>query len=270
MRPHGARPPGDGDNSPHDDSPQSNDPFTDLVIPDDARELDADLRAWQREERWRRRRDRASSVLPRRLRGRRLGVGVPIALLVLLAVSLLVSFAAGFNALLGANPPPHTARPQALPLADPQVPAGQPGGLLPAVDVTASGRTISARDLRPAVVLLAPPGCDCDAQVHSLVGQAQAYRLSVYLIGPPAQHSSLANLAAGPGQAVPVVVDDPSGTFATTYEPQELTAVLVAADGVIERVVTGIDADTHLEAQLRPLVAAGATPTVAAKSAPLR
>ncbi len=144
----------------------------DFVIPDDLRELDDEVRAYRREQR----RERLRRFLLVH-RWHRAGLSAPLFVLVL----LLVGFVGSMMALIGPTASPPSSR---GPLArGDQTPAGQQGGLLPAVDVKVRGDVRPARDLRPAVLAIVPPGCACETLLNEVFDQAQAYRLTMYVVG---------------------------------------------------------------------------------------
>ncbi|TDD80976.1 hypothetical protein [Actinomadura rubrisoli] len=240
-------------------------PRIDVVVPDDARELDRDVVAYRREERRRRRRARA-----RRLAGplTRFGVAIPI-----IAGALLIALVSG--ALMTAFGPRPTPRPTAAQLA-PRPPGspGRVGGTLPSgeVDLVAREHTrTQLSDLRPGVIGIVPPGYRCEAVVAELAGRTQEFRLSFWLVADPRPAAgrpglSIKDLRACAGTAhggTPQILEDRRGTLANAYVPAPstssaspgggpaspggapgpsagdgaLTAVFVQPDGVVNDVV---------------------------------
>jgi hypothetical protein len=233
-------------------------PRIDVVIPDDARELDHDLEIWRREERWRHRRERLATLFQTR-RWRRYGMSGPLVVTILLVVALFGSLLA----LLGPRTLPLVSRPIAAPVGQATAPPGKIGGLLPDVTLTTASGDVSARDLRPSVLVLVPPGCACGEKVAALVGQANEYRLPVYLVGAPAQAGQLDNLATISGRGVPVVVTDPAGGLAVTYSTSTShpTLVLVHSDAVVTSVIHNFAVGNRLEPLLGILAQPGGLAT---------
>jgi hypothetical protein len=222
-------------------------PRIDVVIPDDARELDHDLEIWRREERWRRRRERLATLFQTQ-RWRRYGMSGPLVVTVLLVVALFGSLLA----LLGPRTLPLVNRPIAAPVGRATAAPGHIGGLLPDVTLTTSSGDVSVRDLRPSVLVLVPAGCSCEDRVAALVGQANEYRLPVFLVGSPAQGGQLDALASVSGRGVPEPVTDTTGGLAATYSTSTSnpTLVLVHSDAVITSVIHNF----HVGDRLEPLL----------------
>jgi hypothetical protein len=199
-----------------------------VVVPDDARELARDVEAWRREQRWERRR----RVLERKFFGgpnRSGAMSAPLVIAVLLAVAML-----GATIVSSADSPArHVVPPVALALAAPTAAVGSLGGLVPDADLTASTGTTPARVLRPAVLAFASADCGCASALAHLADEAAGNGLTIYLIGPVAQHAELATLSDEVGRADITVLADPSGTFASALSRGGLTVVAVHADGVI-------------------------------------
>lgn len=216
-------------------------PPIDVVIPDDARELDGDVQAYHRELRQRRRRERWRSLL-RSVRRFPLVTGV----------ILVAALCATFVAVLKPGPDQRASRP---PLASPPPAAeqGTVGGLLPDIRVEEDGGTQAVRDLRPAVFALVPSGCGCDQAVDELTEQAQKYRLDVYLVASRRPHRELQSLASTAGHGVTRPIGDTDGVLESTYHVSGLTAILVHRDGVVGAVLRDIQPGTRLERELAPL-----------------
>lgn len=228
--------------------------WTNVVIPDDIRELDAEVRAYHREQR----RDRRDTVLrgafgrllptgSRRRRYRMLSLPLVLALLLpatLVIVTMLVML-------------PQTLRdePHQLPLAHPAVSAGRPGGLLPAGSVTVDGQTDPLRNLRPAVLVVVPAACDCDAALAQVDRQAADYGLRVYLFAPASEADHITRLVEQLVGATGVA-SDPRGLL-RAYAPAGPTALFVHADGVVDDVVRHLPAKPDLSDRLRTLAKAG-------------
>jgi hypothetical protein len=250
-------------------------PHIDIVVPDDARELDRDVVAYRREQRQRRRRARWRRVFRPFTR---YGLAAPI-----IAAAVLIAVVSG--TLLTVLGPHSVPRPAGTPAAPrPSARAGQIGGPLPAARITVDGEPAALTDQRPAVIILVPPDCRCDVVVSTLARQATARRIGVYLVAgpaagdhglqpgsgtgagngtatprPPARPSPSARATAGAGElralakksAARVIADD-AGTLVSTYRPNGLTAVFVHTDGVV-RAVLGPKAGQQFDSLLEPL-----------------
>jgi hypothetical protein len=236
------------------------DPLTPLLlhIPDDARELARDLKAWRREIRWNRRRRRLErwtgrDIRDRDLRSRQFSgtVVVAIVLLVGLIGATLVVFTPR-----GARRP---ASPTPLALAASTHPAGTIGGLLPAADLTGSrGELVHARDLRPTVLALVPANCDCATALKELVAQAgDRGLLPVEVISTASQGSQITALTDDVGSTLVVPLRDIQSELIDAIAPIGLTVVPVHSDGIIESIVRNFSIDTSLDPDLDQLAQPG-------------
>ncbi|TMQ97498.1 hypothetical protein ETD83_19960 [Actinomadura soli] len=252
---------------PDGDDPEPDDyglPRVDVVVPDDARELERDVAAYRREERRRRRRDRFHRV------GRpltRFGVAIPI-----IAGALLVALLSGvLMTTFGPRPAPRPTGAQLAPR--PSASPGKVGGLLPAgdVDIVTGERTpMRIRDLRPGVIGIVPPAYECESVVAELAGRTQENELRFYLVADPRpsggrKGTSLKELKACAGTAhdgAPQVLEDRQGLLATAYAPPpgtpgptatSLTAVFVQLDGVVKEVARAPKAGPELAGKVKAL-----------------
>jgi hypothetical protein len=236
-------------------------PPVDVVVPDDARELDRDVIAYRREERQRRRRERI-----RRLTRpfTRYGIVIPI-----IAGALLVALASGvLMTVFGPRPTPRPSTPMLAP--HPTAAPGRVGGHLPDARVALIGRErvpIPLRDLRPGVILIAPPECRCEALVAELAARTQEFELRFWLTAdrradkskPEEAVRRLRQLAGAAHHGTAVLVEDTGNVLSGTYAPPAAspgpaaaasgsagasaapaaapTAVLVAPDGVVAGVL---------------------------------
>ncbi len=240
-------------------------PPIDVVIPDDARELDRDVQAYQRELRAHRRRQRA-----RRLRGplTRDGMVLPLLagclILALITSTLLIMFAADQTGMpdLGGHA---AARPPAKhqPVTAPSHPAAwQPGGPLPAVVIVLGGKPVQVRSItavRPSVLALIPWDCTCAPALHALRLQAAQAHLALYVLGTGGDQKQVARLAAQAGQAPARVGEDVHNVLGPAYDQLGLTAILVLRGGTVYTVVHYITLShaQNLAASLRQLAATG-------------
>jgi len=202
----------------------------DFVVPDDLRDLAAEVAAYQRERRQAARRERLRVLFGVR-RWRRFGLSGPVVVGVLLGFVLVASLATLLAPLL--DPPPQPAPLAAENLATP----GSQGALLPDLKVTVNGLPRPVRDLRPAVLALVPSGCECASQIDHIRRETTSYALPLYLVGAGGQDDELTTLAADAGAVTTEIVLDEAGTLRTTYAATDLTLVLVHADGVVEAVI---------------------------------
>jgi hypothetical protein len=211
-----------------------------VVIPDDPSALEADLWAWRAEQH---RRDRAARRAQRGLpyeavsgHGTRSRLAWRLGPMVLGALLLM-----GFLASLATTVRPATL--QAVgpaPIASTDVPAGKVGGLLPPGIVDINGATASTQDLRPAALVLLPADGASQRLLDAVYLQAQAYGVSLALVGPPERESLLTAVADETRAAmVPVVIDRASVIAGSLGLPSQAdpTIVVVGTDGRIHSVV---------------------------------
>jgi len=223
-------------------------PPVDIEIPDDARELEHDVQAYQRELRALRR-----QRLLRRLCGpiARDGMVLPLLAsclaLTLLAGTLLTMFTtrrAGAPATVRQTP--STAQP-----ASPGV--GQPGGPLPAGTLQANGEIIGLSTVRTAVLALVPAGCHCASAAKEVSRQASAANVKVYLIAEGDSLSQVKAMARAHRTATIRVASDPAGALNGTYHPSGLTVVLVDQAGLVRSVQRNLSPSVQLGNSLRTL-----------------
>jgi hypothetical protein len=196
--------------------------WADALAPDDIRDLVEDIAAYHREQRAARRRDLFGRVLAGRC--------APVLALIVAAV-VAVAIVAGISAVTAGS-----QRPSPLPLTKSTVAVGQPGSLLPNTPLTdLGGGTTPAESLRPAVVALIPPTCNCQPTLISWSQQAAADHLRMVVIAPSAQDPEAT--ALGGRIAAGSVYYDRAGQLAHDFDAQGLTGVLVNRDGSVFRVV---------------------------------
>ena len=135
----------------HDDLDQADLEGLSLLVPDDARSLDADRLAYLEELREQARHGWRRMVFTRRWV--RFGLSGPLVTLVLVGVTIVGSLMVVF-----APKPQPVPGPAPLAVGAPgQV--GEVGGLLPAESVMANGLEVALRSVRPAVFVLVPRDC---------------------------------------------------------------------------------------------------------------
>lgn len=236
-----------------------------IVVPDDARALDADRAALFGELPG----SRLHRVVRRVLPGP--GLVTPMATIVLMCVLVTgIAVASSLVGLLG--PRVDTSRQSAVvPLASaPVATPGTVGGLLPdagvQVDTTLG---MSARELRPAVLFHPPTGespatCDtCADQLETWWRQAGEYGLAVYVVVPPDRLAEATQLAGAATLGAAHVVSDGSGALTSAYAAEGASrVVLVHTDGIVGRVLDDPAPAGRFEPLLSPLRTAGAPPVV--------
>jgi hypothetical protein len=239
-------------------------PPVDIVIPDDARELDRDVQAYQRELRALRRRQRSS-----RLRGplTRDGMVLPMLagclILALITSTLLIMFAADQTGMpnLSGHVPAGASVPHRPAGATTQPTAGTIGGPLPPVVVVVNGRReplLSLTAARPSVLALIPLSCQCGSVLRRLHTQAAEAHVALYLVDTAGDAKQVAELAAQAGQDLAQVADDAKNLLGETYHELGLTAILVRRGGIVASVTQDLSLPgRNLQTSLRQLGLAG-------------
>jgi len=206
-------------------------PPVNVVIPDDARELDRDVLAYRREQRAKRRRQR----LMRLFRPFRLPeFGGQAAIIPLIAACLAISLVGG--ALLSI----FTMSPASAPTLNAPRSSGQPavqhGELteLPLGTVQLNGRPVQVRSLLTSAIALVPANCGCDAQLDRLAGQAVAAHVGLYFAGAGQVIAQLPGLVARDGDGAAVATADSDNVLSVAYHPAGLTVLLVFRDAKAE------------------------------------
>jgi hypothetical protein len=236
----------DDDGGPVDDGSFSID---DIVVPDDARELQGEIRALRRERRAGARRELLRRLLLTR-RWRRFGVSGPIVVVALLVVAAFASLIVLFQ------PRRPAARP--VPLATGVRGAGEEGGLLPDVQLVRPDTTLTAaRDYRPAVLAVLPSPCNCEPLLHRYGAAVQQHHLPFLYVG-----TTIPGLPPDLADRWVLRLGEPSGLLVRTYHVVRQPALLlVRADGVVNRVLVGETTPAALNGELAVLVASGAGPS---------
>lgn len=215
-----------------------------VVVPDDIRELDADVAAYHRELRELRRRARLHRLL---LRGHWDGLGLLAPLVVL---SLVVVALSGGLMSVFSDRPAVTQPPQ--PLARPTTATGLVGGLVPAVTVTVDANPTALREIRPALVAILPASCDCFDLVRSLVRQTSEFSLRLVLVTPAlTSHQASSLHSAALGRAT--FATERTGSLARAFGSRSL--VFVRGDGTVSAIVHDPDSADRFELQLSQLAA---------------
>jgi hypothetical protein len=224
-------------------------PRVEVVIPDDARELDRDLIAYRREERHRRRRQRMRQLTRPFTR---YGLATPI-----IAVALLIAVVSG-TLMTVFGPRTAVPHPGGAPVTDGTASPlpGTPGGLLPTGQVTISGEPQGWTSDLVGLVALVPEGCRCEQAVREMTAQAKQYDLRRFLVG--SHHWSkntakeLRDLADTAGNGAKVVRDE-QAVLTTTYRAVGLTLLLVHTDGVVREIRINVQSGLQLQPDLEKL-----------------
>ena len=207
-----------------------NPPPVNIVIPDDARELERDVLAYHREQRARRRRQRLVRLLgPLRSKES----GGQAAILPLAATCIALSMlAAAMLSVVALNPAPTLPAP---PSVGPLVPP-RPAALtsLPAGTVQLDRRAEPVRSLRSSALALVPASCDCGPDLSRLANQAAAAHVSLYFVGAGAAIPQLAGLITRYGGGTAKAAYDTGGVLAAAYHPDGLTVLLVYSDATAD------------------------------------
>ncbi|MGH8869542.1 MAG: hypothetical protein ACRDYU_16305 [Actinomycetes bacterium] len=227
-------------------SPDDDLPPVEVDVPDDARELDADVLAYYREQHERfPGHDQVGA--PERVGWWRFARILPF----VLAALMVAVVTAGTLTLLGPRP---SVRPPASELADrPTAAPGDVGGLLPDATVMSQGRERPVRDLRPAVLAVVGPECGCAEALRSVHLQASEFELRMYLVAPPEDASAVRRLASHAGLGTVSTVVDTHRQVVPAYTDGAPTYVLVHADGVVREILTDVSPADRLELHLAPL-----------------
>jgi hypothetical protein len=207
-------------------------PPVNIVIPDDARELDRDVLAYHREQRARRRQERVGRLFAPFTRR---GLGGHAAILPLIATCVALSMLAGAMlsvvAISPASAPTVPVPPQAS-----TGPTTVPPGLtsLPAGTVELNGRSQPVRSLVSSAIALVPVGCDCGPALRRLASQTAAAHVDLYFAASGSAIAELKDLAARYGGGTAVTVYDRANVLGAAYRPIGLTVLLVYHDATAQ------------------------------------
>jgi hypothetical protein len=233
----------------HGDSDDYGLPKVDIVVPDDARELDRDVLAYRRELRQKRRRERWQRLARPFTR---YGLAAPF-----IASAVLVALISGvLMTVVSPRPTDHAI--QVPPTGVARHRPGEAGGGLPAGTLVVGDRRMPVDTLInvAGVILIVPRDCRCDATVTRVAQQAAGQRLQAWLIadgrtGKDADDVRRLADTVPRGQAIPA--EDPDRLLYTTFRGAGLTAVLVRPDKIVRDVVRGLRPDRNLAPDLRAL-----------------
>ncbi|MDN3359859.1 hypothetical protein [Actinomadura sp. DC4] len=224
-------------------------PKVDVVVPDDARELDRDVIAYRREQRQRRRRARWGRL------GRpftRYGIAAPF-----IASAVLIALISGvLMTVISPRPNPRTM--QVPPTGPQRLRPGDVGGGLPTGNVIYRNKRVPVAELVnvAGVALIVPRDCRCDAAAQNAIRQAGGQRLQVWLFADARTDRSdkdVSALVAGTAPGTALLADDPDRVLSAAYKATGLTAVLVRTDRIVRKILRGLQPGRDLTADLRAL-----------------
>jgi hypothetical protein len=224
-------------------------PPVNIVIPDDARDLDRDVLAYRREMRAKRRQQRFLRFFQP---FRTSEIGGHAAVIPLIAICLAICLVGG--ALLSVatmSPASAPTRGGAQGTAQAVVPTGALTEL-PDGPVQRAGREVAARSLTSSVIALVPVNCDCGIELQRLAGQAIDANATLYFAAGGQAIAQLAGLTAHYGDGTAVAVADPDGVLTDAYRPSGLTVLLVFRDDIAE-VLRNLPADFKYTQAMREL-----------------
>ena len=226
-------------------------PPVNIVIPDDARDLDRDVLAYRRELRAQRRRQRLMRLFRPFARQE---LGGHAAILPLVATCVALSMLAG--AMLSVV----TISPASAPtLSRPPVASAKPADLtsLPSGTVQLDGRAVPVRSLVSSALALVSADCRCGPALRRLARQAAAAHVGLYFVGSGAVIPQLATLAAQYGGGAAAAVYDTRNVLGARYHPAGVTVLLVYSDATA-RIRRDLPAAFDLSPALQELALPGA------------
>ena len=239
-------------------------PPVNIVIPDDARELDRDVLAYRREVRAKRRRQRFLRFFQP---FRTSEFGGHAAVIPLIAICLAICLVGG--ALLSVA----TMSPASAPTlngaqgtAQAVVPTGELTEL-PAGSVQLDGSAVPVRYLTSSVIALIPANCDCGLELQRLAGQANDANAKLYFAASGTALAQLAGLTARYGEGTAEAAADPGGVLTAAYRPSGLTILLVFKNATA-KVLRNLAVDFQLTAAMRELGQPGASAPAGQSAAP--
>lgn len=204
-----------------------------VEIPDDARELDRDVQAYRREMRAQRRRSRSLRV--HGVFGRD-GMVMPLLLCCLVFALITGTLLTLFTSTSIDQGPLSAAARHGQPASPPRS-AAAPGSLAGA-SVSVGGHRLVVDTLGPAILLVAPAGCRCDATISQLASLASRAGEHLYLVAAPGARTG------HPGQGIQPVADVSGALTGAGYPHDGLTAITVTSSRVVsyqQRVRPGPD-----------------------------
>lgn len=254
-------------------------PPVNIIVPDDARELDRDVLAYRREMRARRRQERFLRVL-RPLSGPRPADTAPggsdadehdrggrgsakhAAVLPLIAACVALSLLVGaMLSIVSISPAAAPTIRGTAAAGAPTSTAGLPGGrtALPTGNVRLDGQTRPIRAITNSVLALVPGNCGCGSALRRLADQAAAAHVRLYFVGEGSGISQVHTLTARYGAGSAVAGSDNGGVLDAAYHPVGLTVLLVYQDATA-RVQRDLKPGFQLGPEMRLLSLPGRQP----------
>ncbi len=220
-------------------------PPVNIVVPDDARELERDVLAYRRELRAGRRRQRIA-----RLAGpfRTQGIGGHAAVIPLIAACLAMSLVGGALLSVITMSPAHAPTISDQPTVLTRLPSG---------NVLLKGKSVPVQSLTSSAIALVPANCGCGAKLQRLAQQASAADVSLYFAGTGDAISQLPALTARYGDDIAVEADDRANVLGAVAHPSGLTVLLVFRDATAD-VHRGLSAGFTFGPELEKLSQPGA------------
>ena len=224
-------------------------PPVNIVIPDDARDLDRDVLAYRREMRAKRRRQRFLRFFqpfhtPE--------FGGHAAVIPLIAICLAICLVGGALLSVATMSPASAPTLNGAPgTTQAVVPTGELT-TLPAGSVQLAGRAEPVRSLTSSVIALIPANCDCGLGLQRLAGQAIEAHARLYFAAGGQALAQLAGLTTRYGRGAAVAVADSGSVLSAKFRPSGLTVLLVFKDATAE-VLRNLAADFQLTATMSEL-----------------
>jgi hypothetical protein len=232
-------------------------PPVNIVVPDDARELDRDVLAYHRELRARRRRQRALRLFrPFRVRDARGQAAIVPLIAACLAISLVGGALLSVVTMGPALAPTVGTRQSAAASAAPPAILTR----LPAGDIQLDGRTATVQSMASSVVALIPAGCRCDTKLSRLSRQAVAAHVRVYFAGSGPVIPQLTGYTKNDGDGAAVTAADSGNVLGTAYHPGGRLTVLLVYKDATARVFRGLSDSFQLTQAMGQLTGAVAGP----------
>lgn len=224
-------------------------PPVNIVIPDDARELDRDVLAYRRELRAKRRRQRFLRLFQP---FRTSEFGGHAAVIPLIAVCLAICVVGGALLSVATMSPASAPRPSGgQRTAQSVAPAGELT-VLPAGSVQVAGHAVPVRSLTSSVIALIPANCDCGLGLQRLAGQALDAHATLYFAAGGQALAQLAGLTTRFGDGTAIAAADSDSVLTAGFRPSGLTVLLVFKDAAAD-VQRNLPADFQLTPLMREL-----------------
>jgi hypothetical protein len=206
-------------------------PPVNIVVPDDARELERDVLAYRREMRSRRRRQRLTRLFSPFTRHE---FGGHAAILPLIATIVALSMLAGamLSVITISPASAPTVPPSSETAALPDFQSGQPARL-PAGTVrldTPDGRAVQVRSLTNSLLALIPANCQCGTALRGLAAQAIADGRGLYFVASGTAIPQLGKVTALYGEGAAKAAYDTADVIGAATHPVGLTVILVQRD----------------------------------------